>query len=126
MFFGFTRPTRRTPAYVYEVELNDPLPSGLALFDPVKEIAQKGLPPPAATLYSHDGLPDFLLGVVSPSTMGPYLHTPIKQPPPGGGTSRPANLTLELEALVRALRDSEILAHGNIPVGCITARFRVW
>ena len=125
VFFGRTRPTRRAPAYVYEVELNDPLPHGLVLLDPVEIIAAPPSPP-AAIPYHHDGLPDFLLGVVNPSTMGHHLSIPIIQPPPGGGTPRPANLTLELEAIVRALRDAELLAFGPIPANCVLNRYPVW
>lgn len=126
MFFGRTQPTQARPAYVYEIELDDPLPPGLQLLDPIKEVVATTQSPLSAISYQHDGLPDFLLGVVNPSTMGQYLSTPTKQPPPGGGTTRSANLTPELEALVRALRDAEILAVGNIPASCIQARYNEW
>ena len=126
VFFGRTQPTQQNPAYVYEVELNDPLPNGLVLLDPVKIIASPTPSPPAAIPYHHDGLPNFLLGVVNPSTMGHHLTTPIIQPPPGSGTPRPANLALELEAIVRALRDAELLAFGPIPANCVLNRYPVW
>lgn len=61
-------PTPANPAYIYEIELNAPLPAELDLFDPVKEIVTSAPFPPVATHYHHDGLPEFLLGVVSPST----------------------------------------------------------
>ena len=48
------------------------------------------------------------------------------QPPASEGTPRSPNLTIELETLVRALRDAEILAHGNIPVTCVKNRFEVY
>ena len=57
--------------------------------------------------------------------MGHHLDTPIMQPPRGGGTVRSANLMPQLEALVRALRDSEILAVGNIPASCVIFRHPV-
>ena len=37
--FGRTQPTATSPASVYEIELVDPLPAGLRLIDPIKEIA---------------------------------------------------------------------------------------
>ena len=48
------------------------------------------------------------------------------QPPVSEGTPRPPNLTIELETLVRALRDAEILAHGNIPATCVKNRLEVY
>ena len=48
------------------------------------------------------------------------------QPPSSEGTPRTPNLTIELETLVRALRDAEILAHGNIPPAAVKSRFEVY
>ena len=123
--FSRARPTQQNPAYVYQVEINDPPPKGPHLLDPVKEIAASAPSPPAAIPYHHDGLPSFLLGVVSSSTMRLHLNRPIKQPP-GGGTLRSANLTLELEAIVRALRDAELLVVGDIPDSCVQHRYPEW
>jgi len=118
-------PTARRPAYVYEIEINNPCPRGLELIDPVKELG-KMLPDPLETnSYQHDGLPSFLLGVVD-SSMVHHLHAPILHPPPGGGTSRPALLSLQLETLIRAMRDAEILALGTIPTSCIRTRYKVY
>ena len=33
-------PTSREPAYVHEIEIQEPLPYGLKLLDPIKEVAQ--------------------------------------------------------------------------------------
>jgi hypothetical protein len=55
--------------------------------------------------------------------MKQFLTTPIVQPPPRRGTQRPANLSIELETLVRSLRDAEILAVGNIPASCVRNRY---
>lgn len=126
MFFGLTQPTQTNPGCVYEIELNDPLPPGLQLLDPIKEVAAASPSPLDLTSYQHDGLPDFLLGVVNPVQMGQFLTAPYPQPPPGSGINRPPNLTIELETLVRALRDAEILAVGNIPASCVRNRYDVW
>ena len=120
-------PTPEDPAYVHEIEIQVPLPIGLHLLDPVKEVAQV-LPSPTSLgpPYQHDGLPDFLLGVVDPGRMGNFLIQYAMQPPASEGTPRSPNLTIELETLVRALRDAEILAHGDIPVTCVKNRFEVY
>ncbi len=120
-------PTPEDPAYVHEIEIQEPLPPGLHLLDPVKEVAQM-LPSPTnpGPPDQHDGLPEFLLGVVEPGRMGNFLTQYAKQPPSSEGTPRPPNLTIELETLVRALRDAEILAHGNIPITCVKNRFEVY
>jgi len=117
--------TETNPRYVYEIELSHPLPLGLQLLDPVKEVAAAA-PEPLEGMYQHDGLPDFLLGLVDPIEKEQYLKAPYLQPPPGGGTDRPPNLSKELETLVRALRDAEILAVGNIPAAYIRNRHNVW
>ena len=120
-------PTLRDPAYVHEIEIQEPLPPGLHLLDPVKEVAQM-LPCPISLgpPYQHDGLPDFLLGIVDPGRMGYFLTQYAKQPPSSEGTPRPPNLTIELETLVRALRDAEILAHGIIPSTYVKNSFDVY
>ena len=120
-------PTASDPAYVHEIEIQKPLPQGLKLLDPVKEIAQ-ALPSPIdlGPPYQHDGFPDFLLGIVDPRNMGHFLEQHSMQPPSSEGTPRPPNLTIELETLVRALRDAEILAHGNIPATSVKTRFEVY
>ncbi len=120
-------PTPSDPAYVHEIEIQEPLPPGLHLLDPVKEVAGL-LPSPASPgpPYQHDGLPDFLIGIVNPRNMGHFLRQASLQPPGSEGTPRTPNLTIELETLVRALRDAEILAQGAIPATCVRNRFDVY
>ncbi len=122
-----TLPTPCKPAYVYEIEIHASLPFGLKLLDPVKEVAQ-ALPHPTSLgpPYQHDGIPEFLLGVANPRDMGQFLTQHVLQPPFSEGTPRPPNLTLELETLVRALRDAEILAQGIIPAICVKNCFGVY
>ena len=78
IFFGNEVPTQEHPAYVYEIEINEPIPPELKLLDPIKELAPilpspLGVHPP----YQHDGGPAFLLGVVDPVNMRKFLtqHT---------------------------------------------------
>jgi len=122
---SLTFPTTAVPAYVFEVNIPEPAPAGLILIDPVKVVAA-ALPLPETSLsYFHDGDKDFILGVASPHLMAPHLHAPIRVPPGSGGASRAANLTLQLETLVCALRDAEILVLGTVPSSLIGARYAV-
>ena len=120
-------PTANNPAYVHEIEIQEPLPQELEILDPVIEIAQT-LPTPIdlGPPYQHDGFPDFLLGIVEPRSMGHYLEQHAMQPPSSEGTPRPPNLSIELESLVRTLRDAEILAYGNIPAIFVKNCFEVY
>ncbi len=119
------RATPLNPGFVYEIELTDPLPVGLIVLDPIREIANNSPGPLEKNSYHHDGEQTFLLGVIDPDRMKRYLTKNTIQAPPAGGTPRPPNLTGELEAMVRSLRDSEILAIGNIPKSAIVQRHEV-
>ncbi|MDE0427105.1 MAG: hypothetical protein OXN25_19805 [Candidatus Poribacteria bacterium] len=120
-------PTSSQPAYVHEIEIQEPLPRGLKLLDPVKEVVQTlALPTEPGPPYQHDGLPSFLIGIVDPGNMEHFLAQRAMQPPTSEGIPRTPNLTIELETLVRALRDSEILVHGIIPATCVKNSFDVY
>lgn len=123
--FGRKRPTAANPGHVYRIEINDPPLPGLELWDPIVYLGQY-LPTPFEPPYQHDGLPNFLLGIVAPVRMKRYRAASYVPPPPGGGTPRSPNLSKQLETLVRALRDAEILAVGTIPAACITHRYDVY
>lgn len=109
--------TQTDPAYIYEIEIDNPLPLGLVLLDPVKEVVN-AVPPPTGMPYQHDGSPDFLLGIVDPIGQQQFLNQVRPHPP--GGVSRPPNLSLELTTIVRALRDAEIIVVGVVPANCVT------
>lgn len=125
---GFSRkiPSRDNPAFVYQVEIVNPLPIGLLLLDPIYEIVSSFPSPGSSFSYQHNGNANYLLGVVSPGAMGRYLRQRVRQPPPGGGTPSSPSLTRELQAIVRALRDAEILAFGTVPDTLVRARHNVW
>ncbi|RKU36878.1 hypothetical protein C6496_10955 [Candidatus Poribacteria bacterium] len=127
---GTQTPILGDPGYVYEIEIDSPLPLGLEILDPIKEVALN-LPSPIGVdfeagypFYQHNGLPTFLLGVVSPGDMS-HFRIGRQPQPPGPGLPCPPNLTPRLEALVNALRDAEILFHGSIPSYCVKERFEV-
>lgn len=121
---GKRRATAKSPAYVYEIELF--AGTGPALIDPVAVVGAGLLEPGAESTYHHDGPPEFLLGIVAPKRFRDVLRAPFPQPPPGGGTRRPPKLSIELETLVRVLRDAEVLAQGPIPASCVKARYPVY
>jgi hypothetical protein len=83
---SLTFPTPATPAFVYEIDIPDPVPAGLTLIDPVKEIAATLPSPVTSTSYFHDGDKNFILGVASPALMAAHLLAPIRQPPGSGGS----------------------------------------
>jgi hypothetical protein len=112
------------PGHVYEIELTDPLPGGLEILDPIQEIARTLNSPLASPTYHHDGDQGFVLGVIDPNNYSNFLTATI-QTPLHGATARSANLSEQLEALLRALRDAEILAVGNIPATCVVDRHDV-
>lgn len=112
---GRAFPTASAPAYVYEFDIpTDPPPAGMVVIDPVSNIAARNSNPLASPSYHHDGNMSFLLGVVDPSGMAMHLNAPIRTPMGSSPTPRSANLSPELETLVRALRDAEVLALGVI------------
>lgn len=86
---GRALPTPAVPAYVYEIELDDPLLTNLVLLDPIQEVA-KGVPSPWGPAYQHDGAPSFLIGVVDPTGQQQFLQAPCPQI--NGATVRPANI----------------------------------
>ena len=124
--FGGDELPKTEPAYVYEIEIQKSLLSNLQLLNPVHKVSRT-LPSPTnpGPPYQHDGLPDFLLGVVNPKNMRHFRAQYTMQPPSSHGAQRPANLTIQLETLVLALRDAEILAQGIIPADCVTNRVAV-
>ena len=126
VYAGLETPTPERPAYVYAVEIPKKHPKGLTILDPAREILSAVADPFGEVSYQHDGFPDFLLGVIQPSTMGEHLHKPISHPPPSDALARPANLDQHLEAIIRALRDSELLVVGTIPATCVIHKYPVY
>ena len=128
IYGGHNPPTPNDPAFIYEIQLDDPLPHGLSLIDPIMQIAASLPTPSSHTSYQHDGHQSYLLGVVDPLLMNNYLKTPVKQPPFTQTSSLriPNHPNAILEMLVHALRDAEILATGIIPRSCVINRFPVW
>jgi hypothetical protein len=122
-YFGHEYPSAGAPAFVYEIEF-DPVPDGLQLYDPVIELA-KALPSPLAPppFYQHNGAPDVLLGIVNRSLFGDFLLRAAKNP--GIPTGAPPQISDQLIALVRALRDAEVLAYNSIPQNCVRQRYDI-
>jgi hypothetical protein len=118
---GFATP--ENPGYVYEVEISDD--KECEVLDPVQEIA-KSLPHPwLDPNYRHDGEPTFLLGVVDLVNRRASLQAHCLFPPLSNGTSRTPHLSEQLEGMVRALRDAEILVKGIVPRTLVKCRYEV-
>jgi hypothetical protein len=118
---GFATAAR--PGYVYEIEISDD--KICKLIDPVVEVAASLNRPWENVSYQHDGAQSFLLGVVDPANMLNHLQASVVSPPGSAGTSRAANLSMQVETLVRALRDSEVLVLGNVPASVLRYRYDV-
>ena len=118
--YGLAAPTAARPAYVYEVEIPDD--PGIAIIDPVDFIASRHANPLVSPSYHHDGDQDFLGFVAYPGAyVGVVPHAPR---PPGmsGAGTYPVHRSTELDTIVFALRDAEVLVHGGISKAWITIR----
>lgn len=113
------------PGYVYEVEIEENDGCGTRLIDPVQEVVKTLGSPYDHRSYHHDGDAFFLLGIVDPLYNEPKLYQPVRYPPQYQGTPRTPRMHIELEAMVRALRDAEILAFGSIAATQVRARFEI-
>ena len=102
VFSSKQEPGQGKPAYIYEIEIDDSLPHGLNLLDPVKEITHI--------------LPQPLKGIMDLGYMGGLL---------GSQTSQSSTFALQLKTLIFAQRDAEVLVHGYIPPFCVKHRFEV-
>lgn len=117
--------TKDNPGLIWEIEIGIDNPTGLELLDPVREVATRLSGPLTTPPYQHDGSPQCLVALID-RTQDALLRQPCPQPP---GTNPPAkgtNITTELQTLVFALRDAEILAFGVIPPNCIVNRYEVF
>ena len=90
MFNGKQDPRPGKPAYIYEIEIDDSLPHGLNLLDPVKEVVHI--------------LPQPLRGIMDLGYMAELLDGQTPQPPNPRGDFSP-NVELQLIALTFAQRD---------------------
>lgn len=121
--FGRSKPTASAPAFVWEIELNDPC--GVSLVDPVKIVAAQ-LPSPLDPLsYHHDGAPICLVGLIDVA-QGHLLNTPCPVPPNSNPPAQSPNISLELKTMIFALRDAEVLAIGAIPAACVACRHEIY
>jgi hypothetical protein len=116
---GKFRPTSGNPAEVWEVHIPHSLPRGVEVIDPVFAVAAQHRNPLTSN-YHHDGNQAFLLFVVDPTKGLP----PNTRSPPGltGGTPRPPTMTLELQTMVRALRDAEVIVYGTVPQAWLASK----
>ena len=123
---GDELPTAGQPAYVYQIEIEKEDGHETNLLDPVAVIAKQLQSPFEWKSYHHDGEASFLLGVIDPAKHGDKLSRGTKFPPGDHPTPRSPQLYSELEAMVRALRDAEILAVGEIAKSQVLKRWEIF
>lgn len=123
---GESLPTVKQPAYVYQIEIEEQDGHQTKLLDPVAAIAKQLQSPYEWKSYHHDGQASFLLGVVDPDRHLGELRRPALFPPGDRPTPRAPLLHAELEAMVRSLRDAEILAVGGVAKPQVLQRWEVF
>jgi hypothetical protein len=123
---GRILPTSTNPAFVYEIDIPDPPPTGMTVIDPVAAVAAAYSNPLMSLTYHHDGDSKFLLGVIDPVKMAAERWAPVRVPPGSTATPGPANLSFPLATLVRALRDAEVLVLDFIPNGHVIYRHHAY
>jgi hypothetical protein len=121
---GTAKPTAAVPAYVYELQVPDK--PGIQIIDPVDFIASRHKNPLISPSYHHDGDQSFLGVFAYPPASGGAPGKAPRPPGMGGSGTRPPTLSIELEAIVFAIRDAEILAYGSIPAAWIMNRYDVF
>ena len=113
------------PGRVYEIDTTL-VPGSMVLSDPVRDIVGSN---PALTVARlpthHDGAQNLILGIASPILHGAVLTSPPARVPGNALQTGPA-VQSELQAVVFALRDAEVLIGGNVPPNCITAVYPVY
>lgn len=116
--------SEQCPGIVYEIviETDD---REVKIIDPVLEIASRLPLPGGSVSYQHDGMQATLMALVDPAHEH-FLQWKTPQPPPSGGPRRSVHVSMELTAMVRAMRDAEVVVCGRIPKRCVRNRFEVW
>jgi len=112
---GLSGPASTTqPGYVYEIDLSqiDPIPTW---YNPIEEISKA--PGPS---HKHNGNSNLLNGII-----GLNVSVLTTQVPTIGGRPQLPVVNPELQALVYALRDSEVLL-TSVNRACITRRVDVY
>ena len=105
--------TPTNPGYIYMIDLPDPLPPTLQVFDPIREIGAMTPPPLAHTPYQHEGKAEYLFGIINAHYRPLLLSYRLAY----GGTVdiQPHAPSQHLLTLVNALRDAELLVYDWIP-----------
>jgi len=104
--------TKTNPGYVYEVDPSA-VAAQLTAYDPVEEIVKGGL------VQNHNGDNNLIVGVVRNNRS--VLTTAVDDV---GGQQVLPRVSKELQALVNALRDGEVLL-AAMPSSCVIARHLV-
>ena len=111
--FGPVGPaTPATPGYVYCIDMNQLHPlANVVLLDPIVEIAGQN----GSFAHGHNGGSVLIEEIAK--TVVSFTH-----PAQRSGKTGPPTITPALQALVRAIRDAEVLVNGIVPKGAVVDR----
>lgn len=114
--------TAAVPGYVYEI---DTALADVVIHDPLALIAatQPDLRDVPRLPTHHDGSTDLILAIAAPTRFPTIMTTPPRRL--RDDDSRAPMVTPELQALIFALRDVEVLIE-RAPPACIVNRHSVW
>ena len=105
--------SKSSPGYVYEIDLSQ-VSETIPVVNPLEELCKLGL------IHRHNGDGDMILAVA-----GSSHHTLSKRVAASGGRHVSPNMSPELQALVYAVLDAEVLARA-VPAACVVNRHSVY
>jgi len=114
---GRRAPSRKVPAYVYEIDFMDS--DQVSLIDPIPYLACLLS---TSTEPYHSGDRNLLLALIDPVRYGSELLKPVAGPL----TKKLPKVSIELEALICVLRDTVILAIDRVPSQFILGRHEIY
>ncbi len=122
---SLAKPTQATPGHVYEIHIPENTQSP-QLIDPVNYISSSNANLLGSQTYHHNGDQNFLGFVAYRQSKGGIHPQALRPPGLSGAGTLPVQLSSELESIVFAIRDAEILVHGNMPASWFVRRYDIF
>lgn len=117
-----------TPGYVYVIEIPDPVPDSVRLWDPIKILMGREFAREADDIlrYHHNGaqgLLEAIAGGLKPASRRQISSWSDRYPE--DYVAQTITISEELKTILWAIRDAEILASGKLDPSLITERYVV-